>query len=248
MKMDFTDKKVLVTGGTRGIGLTIAQTFLAANADVIITGRSPERPAETITALDNNFEYLSVDFLDDQSTKNFLEQVGNLKALHVCVNNAGLALHNNFDEASVEDWDRTHKANLRGPFMLTQAAAKHMKKQGYGRIVNITSVWAHNSIKKRAAYAASKFGLRGFTVGAAMELAEYNILVNDVAPGFTKTDMLVEGYSKEKLQELSERVPLKRLGETSDVANAVLFLASDLNNYITGQSLLVDGGFCASGA
>ncbi|MCB0334726.1 MAG: SDR family oxidoreductase [Bdellovibrionales bacterium] len=244
MKIDFSNKTVLVTGGTRGIGLTIAQAFQQAGAKLIVTGRSKDRPAHTLESLAADFEYLSVDFSCKDSTKKFLENIGNLHELHVCVNNAGVARHTRFEEVSEADWDVTQATNLKGPFLLSQAAARLMKRQNYGRIVNISSIRAYVSTNDRTAYTSSKFGLRGLTVSSALELAQYNILVNDVAPGFTKTEMLVESYSSEELSATAAQIPLKRLGETEDIANAVLFLASDLNNYITGQSLVVDGGFC----
>jgi 3-oxoacyl-[acyl-carrier protein] reductase len=118
-----------------------------------------------------------------------------------------------------------------------------MKRSGYGRIVNIASIWAHITMAERALYTAAKFGLRGMTMSYAMELARDNILVNVVAPGFTLTDMVRRNYSKAQIAAVEARIPMGRLGAVEEVSRAVLFLASDLNTYITGQSLVVDGGY-----
>lgn len=116
-------------------------------------------------------------------------------------------------------------------------------RHGYGRIINISSIWGHIAMPTRSVYAATKFGVRGIALAAAAELAPFNILVNTVSPGFTLTDMVRQNYSKAELKEIAARIPLARLAEPSDISKAVLFLASKLNTYITGQSLLVDGGY-----
>jgi 3-oxoacyl-[acyl-carrier protein] reductase len=243
MKMDFTGKRALVTGGSRGIGLQVARDLVDAGASVIITS-TREADADRLTdTLGSDAEHVAVDFSDPESTKTILDYVRELPELHVCVNNAAVAEHGPYDTTTEAYWHRAVDVNLKAPYFTTSIAADHMKRQRYGRIVNISSIWGHISRQGRTVYATTKFGIRGMSVTFALELASSNVLVNVVSPGFTLTDMARRNYTEEELSDLRGRVPMGRLAETEDVSRAVLFLASDLNSYITGQSLIVDGGF-----
>ena len=133
--------------------------------------------------------------------------------------------------------------NLRVPFLIMRQVSKLMKKNGYGRIVNISSIWGVISREQRSIYSSSKFGIRGMTVAAANELARYNVLVNSVAPGFVLTDMTRTILGEKQMQELAEQVPAKRLATPEDISWPILFLASPFNTYIVGQNIVVDGGF-----
>lgn len=242
MKIDFEGRTALVTGASRGIGLQIAQDLSAAGAELLLTS-TVERDSRIANAGLDQYEHAAVDFTDRDATRRFLDRVRSLDALHVCINNAALTRHGPFEDVSEADWDATQDVDLKAPFLLTQAAATVMKKNGYGRVVNISSIWGHLTMAHRAVYTAAKFGLRGMTLSHALELGRHNILVNAVAPGFTRTDMVEKNYTPEHLAELSERVPLGRLATPADVSSAVLYLASSLNTYITGQHILVDGGY-----
>ena len=147
------------------------------------------------------------------------------------------------DAVQDQDWDDVVAVNLSAPALITRTVARMMKRHGYGRIVNIASIWGHISWTQRAAYASTKFGLRGLTVASANDLARHNILVNAVSPGFTLTEMVQQNYSDEERRAIEARIPLQRMATTDEISRAVLFLASDLNTYITGQSLIVDGGY-----
>ena len=186
---------------------------------------------------------IQADFSDPASTARLLELVESLDRLDVCINNAGATRHGPFEEITEEEWDVTNDVNLKAPFFVTQAIAPKMKRQGYGRIVNISSIWGHISMPERSVYTATKFGLRGLSMAHALELARDNVLVNVVSPGFTMTDMVRQNYSEEHLEDIRQRIPMGRLANVEDISRAVLFMASSLNSYITGQSLVVDGGF-----
>ena len=243
MNLDFRGKTALVTGASRGIGHRIATDLAACGAKLIVTSTSPEPSAKLVEELGPDTQHVAVDFGNRASTSDFLAFVRALSELHVCVNNAGATRHGPLEEASEEDWDVTTDVNLKAPFFVSQAAAEVMRRGRYGRIVNVSSIWAHRTMAGRSVYTATKFGLRGLTLSFALELARANVLVNVVAPGFTLTDMVRRNYSKEQLAELESRIPVGRLATVEDISRAVLFLASDLNSYITGQSLVVDGGY-----
>ena len=136
--------------------------------------------------------------------------------------------------------------NLKAPFLITQAVSKKMIKHRYGRIINICSILSEKSKSGKSAYSSSKFGLVGLTKTLSIELAKYNILVNAVSPGFIETEMTKLMLKKNEIMSFTKQVPLKRLGKTEDIASAVIFLSSDLNCFITGHNLIIDGGFLGS--
>lgn len=243
MKIDFAGRTVLVTGASRGIGRQVARDMRACGATLIVTSTKESEAEKIVGELGSDVRHFAVDFLDTGSTQRFLDDLRSLEKLDVCINNAGIARHGPMSQVTSEDWDQTNDVNLKAPFFVAQAAAEVMKAGGYGRIVNVGSIWSHITRAGRSVYTATKFGLRGLTMNLALELAGDGILVNMVAPGATLTDMVRENYSAAQLQSMADDVPLGRLGTASDVSNAILFLASHLNSYVTGQSLLVDGGY-----
>jgi 3-oxoacyl-[acyl-carrier protein] reductase len=235
MNISFENKKVLVTGGTRGIGKQIAVDMLQLGADLTITGRSSQCEMQ-------NVDYKQVDFLDANETQSFIDYISE-QTYDVCINNAGINKIDPFCDVEQEDWDNIMKVNLTAPFLVQQAVSKNMINQRYGKIVNISSIWGSISIAQRACYSTSKFGLRGLTLASAAELAQYNVLVNTVSPGFTLTDLTRQVLGAEKMKELSESIPMKRMADPSEISKTVLFVASDLNSYISGQNIIIDGGF-----
>uniref|UniRef100_A0A450S9F9 3alpha(Or 20beta)-hydroxysteroid dehydrogenase/3-oxoacyl-[acyl-carrier protein] reductase n=1 Tax=Candidatus Kentrum sp. FW TaxID=2126338 RepID=A0A450S9F9_9GAMM len=243
IELNFQDQTALVTGASRGIGKQIARDLLECGAKLIVTAKHRDEESALYNQLGSSISFLAVDFSNEDSTQRFLREIGFLDRIDVCINNAGILRYQPITEIPASDWDEIHAVNLRAPFLVTQAVAKIMQPRGYGRIVNIASIWGHITLRERTAYTSSKFGLRGLTVNSAVDLAKDNILVNAVSPGFTLTEMLENTRSPDELQELAKSVPLGRLAKTTEISRAVLFLASKLNTYITGQSLIIDGGY-----
>jgi len=239
--MNFKNKTAIVTGATRGIGQKIAEDLYDLGATLILTGADRDR----IKRLRGNKrrKYYHLDFLEDESVSEFIETLEEYEKIDICINNAGINRINYIYDIMEEDWDRIMKVNLSGPFRLIKEAARIMKKKRYGRIVNIASIYGTITREKRAAYTASKSGLIGLTKTAALDLAPYNILVNSVSPGFILTDLTKRILSSKEREALRAAVPLKRLGRPRDISPVVLFLASDLNTYITGQNIIADGGY-----
>jgi len=243
MDLDFSDKISLVTGASRGIGLRIAQDLANRGSKLIVTATSEKSKSKLQKLLGADIIFIPVDFLLEKSTEDFFNKLNEINKIDICINNAGITRHNHTFDATENEWDSTHKVNIRAPFLVSKAVAKKMKENSYGRIVNISSIWGHHTRLDRAAYSSSKYGLRGLTSSMAVDLAKHNILVNAVSPGITKTDMVTSIYSKEILQNFAAKIPLGRLATAKDISNVVLFLSSSFNTYITGQSILADGGY-----
>ena len=243
MKIDFSDKTVLVTGATRGIGRQIAEDLLEMGARLILTGTKQQEIDNLNARSDDRQRYICADFSKRDSLDAFLEKLARYDRIDVCVNNAGINRVDSIDRIRDGDWDDVFEVNLRAPTLITRTVSRIMKKNLYGRIVNISSVWGHVSWTRRTVYASTKFGIRGLTVASSNDLAKFNILVNAVSPGFTLTELVKENFSGEELKAIESRIPLGRMATPGEISKVVLFLASSLNSYLTGQSIIVDGGY-----
>jgi NAD(P)-dependent dehydrogenase (short-subunit alcohol dehydrogenase family) len=226
----------LVTGATRGIGYAIAERLLQDGIEVIVTGtkKNGEHPVGS--------SYHQVDLLDEDSTNNFLHFIEKQK-INILVNNAGINKIGKFSSISVDDFDQILRVNLRAPFQICQAVIPFMEESKWGRIVNLTSIFSNISKEFRAPYSSSKFGLDGMTVALAAEVSEKGILANSVGPGFIDTGMTREVLGANGISKLKNQIPIKRLGQASEIASLVSWLVSDENTYMTGQNLIIDGGF-----
>ena len=241
--MDFSGKVVLVTGGSRGIGRACAVAFAERGARVAIGYAANEAEANhTLSMLRHPGKAIRFDAADAAACARAVESVvADFGRLDVLVNNAGVAVDALVVRVKDEDWDKQLDTNLKGAFALIRAAARPMMKQRGGAIVNVTSVVGETGNSGQAAYSAAKAGLIGLTKSVARELASRNIRVNAVSPGFIDTDMTAR-ISAEARAKMLEEIPLARLGNPPEIANAVLFLASDEASYITGEVLRVNGG------
>jgi 3-oxoacyl-[acyl-carrier protein] reductase len=247
--MRFKDKVALVTGGARGIGREIALSFAKEGADVAIWDveiKEAENTCVEIEALGRKALALQVDVTDypkvEEAANKILDKLGKVDIL---VNNAGITKDNLLLRMSEADWDSVLGVNLKGTFNCTKAVSKLMIKQRSGKIINIASIIGIIGNIGQANYSASKAGIIALTKTAAKELAARNITVNAIAPGFIQTDMTTKLLEDIK-EKMLEAIPLKRFGSTGDVAGVCLFLASEQAGYITGQTIVVDGGMVMS--
>jgi 3-oxoacyl-[acyl-carrier protein] reductase len=242
MKIDLTGRIALVTGSTRGIGRAIAESLAGAGARVAVVGRDQSKAADAAEKVGHGAAGFACDVGEPASIVALVESVEKaFGQIDILVNNAGLTRDNILFRIKDEDWDTVLDANLRGAFVAIRAASRGMIKRRWGRIINIASVVGITGNKGQANYAASKAGLIGLTKSVAKELGSRNVLVNAVAPGFIDTDMTA-AMTTEARASLSGQIPLERLGSPQDIAGVVTFLASEHAAYITGQTLVVDGG------
>ncbi len=238
------NRVAIITGGTRGIGLETVRLFKNQNAEVILFGSKAESVEKAVTELKNsgmevkgyypdlnNFEEI------EKTIKEIKEEYGHIDIL---INNAGISANRKIEDTTSEDFSKIMDLNVNAIFNMTKAVVPYMKEQGSGVILNTSSMVSLYGQPSGCSYPASKFAVNGLTKSLARELASSNIRVNAVAPGVTKTDMIAN-LPEEQLAPIVKSIPLGRIGEPRDIANAFLFLASDMASYITGEILSVDG-------
>lgn len=230
------DKLAVVTGGTRGIGKAITQKLLQHGAKVIITGTK-----NTHTVPDKG-QYYQVDFSDEINTQDFANYLLKQQP-DILINNAGINIINPFADISLDDFNHIYKVNVQAPFLLCRSVIASMKRKQWGRIVNISSIFGNISKEYRASYSASKFAIDGMTAALAAEVAQFGILANCVAPGIIETDLTKKILGEEKMIEIAKQIPLRRLGKPEEIATFVSWLAGPENTYISGQHIMIDGGF-----
>ena len=242
------DKVVVVTGASRGIGKAILEIMSKAGYKVVGTATSElgvKKIKENIASINpakNAGDAFVLDVSSTQSIEKFVANVLNLyPQIWALINNAGITSDNLFMRMKADEWQKVIKTNLDSVFYLTSGFIKSMIKQKQGRIINISSVVASSGNAGQVNYSSSKSALFGFTKSLAQEIGSRNITVNCIAPGFIQTDM-TDKLSQEQKQKLTENIPLKALGEASDIANAAAFLASNEARYITGQTIHINGG------
>jgi len=254
MGIEIKDKVALITGGVQGMGLSIAEEFLNAKAKVAISDINEEGLREMTEKLRSQFGAsiagIVADIARPEDVRRMVSEAAQkFGAIDILVNNAGFSGLNLFWEMPDEEWDKSFDVNLRGAFLCTREVAKLMLGKGIkGRIINISSINSFMPTTGLSAYSASKAGLQMFTRAAAVELGPLGINVNAISPGGTMTPgtELFFGFPRVK-EEFLERTPKGRLGEPTDIARVCLFLASDYAEWVTGETIVVDGGLSLMG-
>lgn len=216
-------RTALITGTSRGIGAAIAKRFREAGAIVLTPGRD------------------ELDLLSAKSVDTFLDRLAD--PIDILVNNAGINFLSDIVQLDFKNLKDTIQVNLIAPLHLIHGLANSMKRRGYGRILNISSIFGSVTKERRVIYSSTKSGLNGMTRTAAVELAPHGILVNAIAPGYVDTELTRQNNSEEQLRLIKEAIPVHRLAQPSEIAEVAAFLCSERNSYITGQVIIVDGGF-----
>jgi 3-oxoacyl-[acyl-carrier protein] reductase len=239
LDLDFKNKKVLITGATRGIGFEIAKAFEKLNATVIITGTKNNFLTKKFNC---HYEKLFINKENDWKSE-IKSIVNKYNGFDICINNAGINKINPIEKTDYEDLENIVLTNLTAPIYITSLVTKKMIENKKGSIINIGSIFGTVSKMGRSPYTATKSGIIGVTKTMAIDLAENNILVNCVSPGFVDTELTRKVLGEEQMKIMSEKIPMKRLANTKDITPIILFLCSEFNTYITGQNITVDGGF-----
>ncbi len=216
--------KVLITGGSRGIGKATAEIFEAKGYEIIAPSRS------------------ELDLSSSESVDKYLNSICDIQ-IDSIINNAGINNIELLESVSDQQLEEMLQIDLISPIRLLRGLIPHLKESSAGRIVNVGSIWAVVSKSGRSVYSASKNGMHGITNALALELAEYNVLTNTVCPGFTLTELTQKNNSNEQIENITKQIPLGRLAMPNEIARLIYFLGSIENTYITGQKIIIDGGF-----
>ncbi len=238
---EYTGKTVLITGAAGGIGTAMAKAYAGAGASLAFvdiadcTGICDDLPG--------SHSAWQLDISDPDAIEATVSEIGGRMGIDVLINNAGFGVVGAADTFSVEEWDRTLKINLRGPWLMSRAALPYLKASGSGRIVNIASQAGVIALLEHAAYGASKAGLINLTKVLAIEWAKYGITVNAVSPTVVETPMALVGWAGEKGEKARQEIPVGRFARPDEIASAAMYLSSAQAGIVTGENLVVDGGF-----
>jgi len=245
--MRLKNKIALISGASSGIGRSTAKLFAREGAKIVVNYFSSKKQAESVAneikKIGSEALLVKCDVSKPSQVKSMVQQVlGKFNSIDILVNNAGVLLPKSFDEITDANWQKTMNTNLLGTYNCIRVVSRQMKKQKSGKIINLSSIASIVGSLSSLPYSISKAGIDAITKTLAPELGKYNIQINSVAPGPVKTDLLVKNYSQEVIKKLAKETPLGRIAKPDDIARAILFFASQDSDYITGQTLIVDGG------
>ncbi|MBN9653029.1 glucose 1-dehydrogenase [Halobacillus sp. GSS1] len=244
-------KLAVITGGTKGIGKAITLAFAESGADVIVIARSEKDLEQTKKEVEELGQQASIICHDINDYKEIIQEVERVREgrkLDIWVNNAGMNIRSEAESVTEEEWDQIISTNMRSAFFLSQYAGQVMKSSKEGKIINISSVGGHTALRTGVVYAMTKSALIQMTKNLALEWGKYNINVNAIGPWYFPTSLTEQLLQDESyVQEILERTPLNRIGKLEELSGAAVFLASDAGNYMTGQTLFVDGGMTIYG-
>ena len=242
MNFDFNNKKILITGSSGGIGMRLCERFVEMNAKIIFTSSNDDNLINLKKIFGNNHQYFQLDLSHHDTLAKNMENITNInKDIDILINNAGITRDNIFLRMSPDQWNEVVNVNLNSHFYILKSILPNMLKNRKGKIIGIGSVVGSTGNAGQANYSASKSGMITMYKSIALEVAQRNISLNIISPGFIETPM-TNKLSEEQQNKIMEKIPMKKFGTPDDITNLALFLSSDYSNYITGQTFHVNGG------
>lgn len=244
---DLTGKVALITGASKGLGKAMAQALSQAGASIALVSRDQSKLSEVKDGISGASEIFVADVRQESQVQQLEKEVtARMGKVHILVNNAGINIRKNLVDFTFEEWQSVMDTNLTSVFLMCRAFVPHMKGDGYGRILNMTSIMSHVSLPQRTAYSASKTALLGLIRALALELAPDGITVNGISPGPFATEMnLPVMNNPEANAQFLTSIPMGKWGKVEDIGSLALFLCSDAASFITGTDIIIDGGWCA---
>tara|TARA_B100001175_G_C19513872_1_gene645800 strand:+ start:3306 stop:4016 length:711 start_codon:yes stop_codon:yes gene_type:complete len=232
-----TKKVALITGASRGIGLSISKKLYEDGFEIFGTSTSGNG--------DNKYvdHWLKADFSEEKGIDEFLLKLEKISNIYALINNAGINIIKTPGDITIEDYQVIQRVNLEAPFRISQKLAPLMAINNEGKIINIASIWSVVSKTNRSLYSTMKTGLLGMTRALAIDWAKYNILINSISPGFVETELTSKSLMLEEQNSIKNQIPIKRFAQPKEIAEIASFLCSKKNTYLTGQNIIIDGGF-----
>jgi 3-oxoacyl-[acyl-carrier protein] reductase len=245
MIIDFNNKDILISGATGNLGKSMVNFFSKYNSCIHATSTNYNfvKKFNNFKKKNKNIKYYYLDFTNDESVNNFLKEIKKLSKIDILINNAGINKIDYIQKIKISDWKEIQKVNLTGPYILTKEISKTMIKRRKGNILNISSIFGSVGKEKRSSYSSSKWGLIGLTKSSSLDLAKYNIIVNSLSPGVIASELSNNILGKKGINNIIKLIPMNRLAQRQEVVKVIAFLVSSQNSYITGQNIIVDGGY-----
>ena len=245
MIIDFNNKDILISGATGNLGKSMVNFFSKYNSYIHATSTNYNfvKKFNNFKKKNKNIKYYYLDFTNDESVNNFLKEIKKLSKIDILINNAGINKIDYIQKIKISDWKEIQKVNLTGPYILTKEISKTMIKRRKGNILNISSIFGSVGKEKRSSYSSSKWSLIGLTKSSSLDLAKYNIIVNSLSPGVIASELSNNILGKKGINNIIKLIPMNRLAQRQEVVKVIAFLVSSQNSYITGQNIIVDGGY-----
>lgn len=243
MNIDFKNKNILITGASGGLGEEMLKFFSNYQCKIYATTTNKKIILNKNKKKNTKTKFFYLNFNIDSSIKNFINELNKVSQIDILINNAGINKINSIDKIKINEWDDILRTNLTGSFILTKEVSKLMIKKRSGRILNISSIFGSVGKEKRSSYSSSKWGLVGLTKSSSLDLAKYNILVNALSPGVINSKLTKKILGVKGIDKIKKNIPLNRLAKKEEIVKAIAFLVSENNTYITGQNIIIDGGY-----